>query len=159
MRYGISVAFTYAYYGNSEYFQTDMVSTAFGISNTTARLSTIVSPMVAEVLSQPIILITLCTFVSSIVSFFLNKPQNILGIKDIDPPQASHENEVQDVLNDFYGINNKESMPKEEQKIPDDLDDTKEFNENEFKRKSSKKEKFVIMDDDNDDDENDPDQI
>ena len=65
MRYGITAAFGFAYYGNAEYFQTDMVSTAFGACNTFARFSTIISPMVAEVLDQPIILLTVCTFISA----------------------------------------------------------------------------------------------
>ena len=103
MRYGISVAFSYSYFANSEYFQTDMASTAFGVSNTVARLCTIISPMVAEVLSQPIILITFCTLASASVSFFLDKPLNILGA---DGSENQIENEVPDVVKDFYGISN-----------------------------------------------------
>ncbi|CAI2363809.1 unnamed protein product [Moneuplotes crassus] len=141
MRYGVTVAFSFCYYGNSEYFQTDMSSTAFGVSNTMARFSTIVSPMVAEVLSQPIILVTLVTFGSAMVSFFLKKPQNILGIED---DEKNSQGEVPDAMREFYGIDPEGPMPKEERKSDLDHEDTREYEEPELEAKKSMKEKFVI---------------
>jgi MFS transporter, OCT family, solute carrier family 22 (organic cation transporter), member 4/5 len=156
MRYGVTTAFSLAYYGNSEYFQTDMVSTAFGACNTMARLSTIVSPMLAEVLAQPIILITFWTLVSAITSFFLIKPLNILesfGENSEDNAPDINEN-LPDIVRDYEGESNlNQNMPNEEEKQTEpDADNS--YQDSHGPHKNSKpREKFIIMEDDGDEDQ------
>ena len=77
MRLGITTAFTLAYFGNSEYFPAEFMSTVFGVCNIFARTSTIFAPMVAEILSQPILLITALTITSSFCSILLRPPEKI----------------------------------------------------------------------------------
>ena len=77
MRLGITIGFTLAYFGNSEYFPAEFMSTVFGLCNIFARTSTIFAPMVAEVLSQPILLITVLTITSSLCSILLRPPEKI----------------------------------------------------------------------------------
>lgn len=117
-----------------------MVSTAFGVSNTMARFSTIISPMVSEVLSQPIILITLVTIASVFTSLFLHKPGNILGITE---EEKNKKDQVADVMREFYGIDASSAMPQEEHKSGHDHEDTREYEDPQLAEKKSVKEKFV----------------
>lgn len=168
MRYGITTAFGFAYFGNSEYFQTDMVSTVFGACNTIARFSTIISPMVAEVLPQPIILITICTFIAAASSLLLIKPANVLGNDDSESQSPHHQqNEDEpDVVRDFYRESNEDEKQKDEDRKTEvneeSFNDNYEGNTNDINNKNlpyyEKKEKFMIMDDDEEEEE-DEDQI
>lgn len=58
MRLGVTFAFGLSYFGNQEYFEPMYLSTVFGICNVFARSSTVAAPMVAEVIPQPILTIT-----------------------------------------------------------------------------------------------------
>ena len=71
MRLGVAFAFGCSYFGNQEYFEPVYLSTVFGICNVFARCSTIAAPMVVEVVSEPILTITICTFIVAISSSFL----------------------------------------------------------------------------------------
>jgi MFS family permease len=162
MRFGITVSFGLAYYGNGEYFQTDIASTAFGACNTMARFSTIISPMVAEVLTQPIILITCWTFIAAVVSFFLVKPMNVLdSIADAQEQKESNIDDFPDLVRDHCGEHDSNKMPKEEQKTEGDVDESfKDPNDKEFEGKKIAKDKFMIMDyAEGEVDENDLDQL
>ena len=100
MRLCIASTFSLSYYGNQEYFNTDFTSTAFAVSNTTARLLTIVAPMFDEILSEPLILFTFSTFITGIASYFLVKPfTKFLGndIENLDiPVDSSDQNSNED---------------------------------------------------------------
>ena len=71
MRFGVTFAFGLSYFGNQEYFESIYLSTVFGICNIFARSSTVAAPMVAEVVPEPIITITILSFVAAIFSTFL----------------------------------------------------------------------------------------
>ena len=125
MRYGITSAFTFSYFGNAEFFQTDMVSTAFGIWNTFARMSTILSPMVTEIMEEPIIILTLLTAISGIVSWFLIKPKNVLDSTAESAYEAQYginnqEERLPDIVRDFGCHENLEIQREEEKQTEGD---------------------------------------
>ena len=168
MRFGITGGFILAYYGNSEYFQTDFSSTALGIWNTCARFATIISPMVAEVLPQPIILISVFSFVSLILSFFLIKPKNILisQLEKAEEKDQMFENEVPDLVRDFYGEHNEEleedknNMDRKNTDLGQDVQYKEEdFMEDELEQKKYQKEKLMILEGEDIDGIDDSDQI
>ena len=72
MRLGVTFSFGLAYFGNQEYFEPIFLSTVFGICNIFARSTTIAAPMVAEVVPEPILTITICTFTAAVGSAFLH---------------------------------------------------------------------------------------
>jgi hypothetical protein len=74
MRLGVTFAFGLSYFGNAEYFPPIFLSTVFGICNIFARMSTIFSPMVAEVVPEPILIITILAITASIIASFLRTP-------------------------------------------------------------------------------------
>ena len=74
LKCGITWNFNLSLYATQEYFQTNFTSTSFAIWNTVARFCTIFAPMFAEVLPQPLILVSCATFLASILPCFLTKP-------------------------------------------------------------------------------------
>ena len=102
MRCGIAWNFGLSYYANQEYFHTDFTSAAFAVCNTAARLLTILAPMFAEVLSQPLIFLSCATLIASGLACFLDKSANV---SLSDEPEISDkyifsENSIEQSKND-----------------------------------------------------------
>lgn len=79
-KFGINCAFTLCYIINAEYFPAMVCSRIFGICNIFSRISTILSPLIAEV-TPPVPMMTyvlVCTL-SMIASQFLTKNDEIEG--------------------------------------------------------------------------------
>jgi ABC-type nickel/cobalt efflux system permease component RcnA len=129
MRLGVTFAFGLAYFGNQEYFEPIFLSTVFGICNIFARMCTIMSPMVAEVVPEPIILITICAIASAIASSFLRQPQkgDFAGKKGhIAFVQDSDISNHQDENLDQKPIDGVEEIKKELFLLHEDEDDEHE---------------------------------
>ena len=138
MRFGVTFAFGLSYFGNQEYFESIYLSTVFGICNIFARSSTVAAPMVAEVVPEPIITITILSFIAAIFSKFLR-------------PQSK---------GDFHSSGKKcEIALVEGHNIePQDLNLTQEKNQSDNGVEEIKKEIFLLEDEDGEDDEDDEDE-
>ena len=80
-KFGINIAFTLCYIINAEYFPSIICSRVFGICNIFSRISTILSPLIAEVTPpMPMVIYVFVCFISMIASLFLTKT----GSDDID---------------------------------------------------------------------------
>lgn len=80
-KFGINIAFTLCYIINAEYFPSIVCSRVFGICNIFSRISTIMSPMIAEVTPPwPMVIYVLICFISMVASLFLTKS----GSDDVD---------------------------------------------------------------------------
>ena len=80
-KFGINIAFTLCYIFIAEYFPTIVCSRVFGICNIFSRISTILSPLIAEVTPPiPMVIYVLVCFVSMVASMFLTKT----GSDDVD---------------------------------------------------------------------------
>ena len=73
MRFGINLCFSISYFGNTEYFDVKVKSRSFATCNFFARVFTIGSPMIAELISHPILVITSLAGCATIASQFLEK--------------------------------------------------------------------------------------
>ena len=77
-KFGINICFTLCYIINAEYFPPIVCSRIFGICNIFSRVSTILSPLIAEV-TPPIPMVayvTICT-ISMLASAFLTKEDEV----------------------------------------------------------------------------------
>ena len=77
-KFGINICFTLCYIINAEYFPAVVCSRIFGICNIFSRVSTILSPLIAEV-TPPIpmiVYVTICG-ISMIASAFLTKNEEL----------------------------------------------------------------------------------
>lgn len=74
MKLGVAICFNMCYFGTSEYFDANVKSRSYAISNFFARTLTITAPMIVALMPHPIIVITILTFVTAITSMFLKKP-------------------------------------------------------------------------------------
>lgn len=84
-KFGINVCFTLCYIINAEYFPSIVCSRVFGICNIFSRISTILSPLIAEVTPPiPMIIYVLICSVSMIASMFLRKAEDGEAFADID---------------------------------------------------------------------------
>lgn len=77
-KFGINICFTLCYIINAEYFPSVVCSRIFGICNIFSRVSTILSPLIAEV-TPPIpmiVYVTICS-ISMLASAFLTKTEEL----------------------------------------------------------------------------------
>ena len=84
-KFGINICFTLCYIINAEYFPSIVCSRVFGICNIFSRISTILSPLIAEV-TPPIpmgIYVLICT-ISMVASMFLTKGEENDAFADLD---------------------------------------------------------------------------
>lgn len=91
-KFGINSAFTLCYIINTEYFPSIVCSRIFGICNIFARISTIMSPLIAEITPPiPMLIYCLICALSSIASMFLTKNKDAEeAIQDLDDSFSSH---------------------------------------------------------------------
>ena len=91
-RGGINICFVLCYIINAEYFPAILSASIFGICNLFSRITTIASPLIAEV-HAPIpmlIYITVCT-ISSFFSLFLKGNEEIdEAMRDLDDTLSQH---------------------------------------------------------------------
>ena len=73
MRFGINLAFTLSYFGNSEIFDVKLKSRSFAICTFSAKVFTVASPLMVEMLPHPIYFIIVLTLFASVSSLFLRK--------------------------------------------------------------------------------------
>ena len=75
-KFGVASTFNTAYLANAILYPASLVSTAFGICNIAARLTTIVAPELAEVPAPiPMTVFTVLAALAAIGSVFLIKPK------------------------------------------------------------------------------------
>lgn len=75
-KFGISANFCLAYVGNSFLFPAIYSATAFGICNVFARVTTILSPIVAETPPPvPMTLFTIMAALAAVMSMFIRTKQ------------------------------------------------------------------------------------
>ena len=85
MRFGINMAFSLSYYGNSEIFDVKLKSRSYAIWMFWAKVFTIASPLMVELMPHPILAIIGLTFVAGILSQFIRKGNSFRdpeGLKD-----------------------------------------------------------------------------
>ena len=75
MRFFSAITFMTAYYCNNEYFPTLLKGAIFAITNIAARLASVMSPLVAEWMSNPSITVSVCALIASLATFKLNKEE------------------------------------------------------------------------------------
>jgi len=85
-KFGINIAFTLSYIINAEYFPSIVCSRVFGICNIFSRISTILSPLIAEVTPPiPMVIYVLVCFISMVASLFLTKNEEAeIALQDLD---------------------------------------------------------------------------
>ena len=84
-KFGINVCFTLCYIINAEYFPSIVCARVFGICNIFSRISTIMSPLIAEVTPPiPMIIYVLICTISMVASMFLTKAEDGEAFADID---------------------------------------------------------------------------
>ena len=85
-KFGINIAFTLCYIINAEYFPSIVCSRVFGVCNIFSRISTILSPLIAEVTPPiPMVIYVLICFISMIASLFLTKNEEAeLALQELD---------------------------------------------------------------------------
>ena len=102
-RYGINSAFTLCYIITADYFPSIVSSQVFGICNIFARLSTILSPLIAEIDAPvPMIIYVIICSLTMFSSLFLTKSEEIEdAMRDIDDSLSMHSGF--DFYNSFRG--------------------------------------------------------
>ena len=89
---GINIAFTLCYIISAEYFPAVVCSRVFGICNIFSRISTILSPIIAEI-TPPVpmvIYVMVCVF-TMVCSLFLKKNEQAeQALRDIDDTLSQH---------------------------------------------------------------------
>jgi len=85
-RFGINICFTLCYIINAEYFPAIVCSSIFGICNIFSRISTILSPLIAEIKAPvPMIIYIFICMLSTVSSLFLTKNEEAdEAMKDLD---------------------------------------------------------------------------
>ena len=84
-KFGINVCFTLCYIINAEYFPSIVCARVFGICNIFSRISTILSPLIAEVTPPiPMIIYVLICTISMVASMFLTKAEDGEAFADLD---------------------------------------------------------------------------
>ena len=73
MRFGSTLAFNASYYSNIDFFPSDLLSTSYGITNTTCRVMAILAPLVAEGIDQPHIVFIIIGLVMTFVCLLINE--------------------------------------------------------------------------------------
>jgi len=73
MWFGATLAFNASYYSNIDFFPSDLLSTSYGIANTTCRVMAILAPLVAEGVSQPSIIFIIVGALMCIVCTILKE--------------------------------------------------------------------------------------
>lgn len=77
-RFGISIAFTLCFIITAEFFPAIVSSRVFGICNIFAKLSTIMSPLLAEVTPPvPMVIYVIFCLVTMFAALFLEKKEDI----------------------------------------------------------------------------------
>lgn len=71
--FGTKINFCLCYYATYEFFPAEIKGQVYSICNMFAWGFTIFSPMLAEVVSKPIVFITVSSTISGVLSFFLYK--------------------------------------------------------------------------------------
>ena len=85
-KFGINIAFTLCYLINAEYFPAIVCSRIFGICNIFARISTILSPLIAEIAPPvPMLVYVLFCAITMVASIFLTKNDDLdAAMQDLD---------------------------------------------------------------------------
>jgi hypothetical protein len=73
-KFGINISFTLCYIINAEYFPSVVSSRIFGICNIFSRISTILSPLIAELKAPiPMVVYSLVCLINMVCSMFLKR--------------------------------------------------------------------------------------
>lgn len=76
MRFFSAMTFIGVYYANNEYFPPLLKGGIFAITNVSARLASVMSPIVAEIMDNPAITVSVIAVIAFVTSQFLNKRSN-----------------------------------------------------------------------------------
>mmetsp|Transcript_6148 Transcript_6148/g.9878 ORF Transcript_6148/g.9878 Transcript_6148/m.9878 type:complete len:156 (+) Transcript_6148:1800-2267(+) len=91
-RFGINICFTLCYIINAEYFPSIVCSGIFGICNIFSRISTVFSPLIAEIHPPvPMIIFILVCSLSTVSSMFLKRNEQAEeAMRDLDDTLSQH---------------------------------------------------------------------
>lgn len=73
MRFGITINFCLSYFGSASIFDVDIKSRSFSVNNFFARLFTIGSPVIANVIPKPVLVISFLCLIAMVASQFIEK--------------------------------------------------------------------------------------
>ncbi|CAI2365215.1 unnamed protein product [Moneuplotes crassus] len=93
MRFGIGLTFSLCYFGSSNIFDVQIKSRSFSVHNFFARFFTIGSPVIAQIIPKPVIVISVLTLVSALASQFIEKQHEITK-KDFHKDNFKEDKEI-----------------------------------------------------------------
>jgi hypothetical protein len=68
MRFAAALIFTVVYFANNEYFPTLLRGAIFAITNISARLASVLSPLIAEMMANPSVTVAVAALVTGIAT-------------------------------------------------------------------------------------------
>ena len=91
-KFGINIAFTLCYIINAEYFPSIVCSRVFGVCNIFSRISTVLSPLIAEIPAPyPMVIYVFVCTVNMVASTLLKKNEDAdEALKELDESISQH---------------------------------------------------------------------
>jgi hypothetical protein len=94
IRFTSGLGFNTSYYANTAYFPPVYKAFIFAITNVSARMSTIFSPLIAEWMSNPSITISIAALIAYLASLGLKDEKSNILPKRKDSSESDSENIV-----------------------------------------------------------------